>query len=186
MVCELGTDLTDTRGQIGAVGGVYPSVEATAEYRDCDVCEELGTGSVGTSLAQYRREGVGNGSELRAPTLLQLGTAGNDLSSLRGVWRHASAQRRCDRGERGQYRLERGELWVDLPERVGKQFRQLIGAGKKHVALVGEVAGERAPGQAGAVGDLSDGDVLVPQLQIQLDRRCPQALLCLRVPPGHR
>ena len=48
---------------------------------------------------------------------------------------------------------------------LGQQLRQPIGVGKEHVALVGEVAGERAPSQSGALGDLGNGDVLVPELE---------------------
>ncbi len=103
-----------------------------------------------------------------------------------GVQGDLGAQHRADVGERREQRLKRGELRVGPAERLDQQPRQPLGAGEEHVALVGEVAGERAPGQSGAVGDLGNGDVLVPELQEELDRGGPQSFFCLRIPPAIR
>ena len=91
----------------------------------------------------------------------------------------------ADVGERREQRLKRGELRVGPAERLGQQPRQPLRAGKEHVALVGEVAGERAPRQSGAMGDLGNGDVLVPELEEELDRGGAQSFFCLRIPPSH-
>ena len=85
-----------------------------------------------------------------------------------------------------QHGLERSDVWVDASHRISQHSRQLIGAGEEHVALVGEVARERAPGQAGSVRDLGDRDVVVATLEEQFDGGRTQPLLTFGIPPGHR
>ncbi len=51
--------------------------------------------------------------------------------------------------------------------------------------LIREVAGERPPGQSGALGDLGDRDVLVAELKEQLNGGSLQPLRSFGVPTGH-
>jgi len=51
---------------------------------------------------------------------------------------------------------------------------ELVAALEEHLALVGEVAEERALGEPGAGGDLGHGGLLVAPLGVELERRLLQ------------
>ena len=185
-VGKLDAGLAKASAQVITVGVVDPPVKASSKDRNSDVREQRGARRLTTSPNQLGRQYVGDGGELGPSPLLQLGAASDDLAALHGVQGDLGAQHRSNVGERREQRLKRGELRGGPLERLSQQPRQPLGAGKEHVALVGEVAGERAPGQSGPVGDLRNGDVLVAELEEELDRGGPQSFFCLRVPPGIR
>ena len=56
---------------------------------------------------------------------------------------------------------------------------------EEDLALVGEVAEERALGDACALGDVLDGRLLEPALGVQLQRHAREAAARVRLPSTH-
>ena len=73
--------------------------------------------------------------------------------------------------------VERGEVGRRGGDGADDEGLELLGAREEHLALVGEVAKERALGEAGAGGDVADGGVVVAALVEQLQGGVLQALV---------
>jgi len=68
---------------------------------------------------------------------------------------------------------------------VADRGAEAIAAFEQHLALVGEVAEERALGESGARRDLGHGGLVVAPLGIELERRLLQASGGIRLPTTH-
>nr|WP_308129471.1 hypothetical protein [Actinoplanes polyasparticus] len=62
---------------------------------------------------------------------------------------------------------------------------QAFGAGEEDLALVGEVAEERALGEAGTFGDLGHRRLVEASLGVQVHGRLAEAGLRVRLPATH-
>ena len=106
-------------------------------------------------------------------------------NALKYTVRHPPGQQFAGVHQPGQQRRERREGIAGLPHSIGEDPGEPVRPGEQHVALVGEVAGKRAPGQPGPLGDLRDGDVVVSALEEQLEGRSAQPFPGSGIPSRH-
>src|SRR6185312_3369915 len=87
--------------------------------------------------------------------------------------------------ERGGDRLKRRCVVRGLGDRGDEHRAKLVLAVEDDLAFIGEVAKEGALGEPGALGNLGDGRLFVPVLEVQLERSELQAPARIRLPSTH-
>ena len=87
--------------------------------------------------------------------------------------------------EAGRDRIERCRGRSAPGDALGQQLTQRFLSGDQNLALVREVAKERALGDAGALGDLRHGRRVVSLLGEQVDGGQDESLACSRFPARH-
>ena len=157
--------------------------EGDAEDGDRGLGGQAGAVLGHPSALQTGREGAGPRVQLGQLTFLQLDVRRDHGLAPAGVFPVAAdhvgdRRERARRGVHRRRRLRRGG------EGLGQVAGHGLGAGEQHLPLVAEVAEERACGEPGTLGDLGDGGLLVPALDVELHRRLPEPAPGVRLPSG--
>ena len=181
---QLGERIVDQLMKVPVAAFGDPLPEGNLEHQNArlggDGCAEIGH----SATAQRLGPGHGERGELGPLTLLQLGIRIEDLLSARGDLT-ASLDEVGDGTKTSSDRLEGRDGGRGPFNRLGEALLKLLGAGEEHLALIREIAEERAPGQPGALGDLGHGDVLEPTFLEQFECGLLEPAMCTWLPPRH-
>ena len=160
-------------------------LERDPENGDAGFGGEPGGRIPNAAPAQCFGEGGGERGELDELALLQLGVRVDHRLSLPGVRAAGGVEDRAGRREADGDRLHRRRRSRRGVDRTGDALLQLTGSPEQHLALVGEVAEEGALGQAGTIGDLGDGRLLVTAFGVELERGLLEAAGRIWQPSTH-